>query len=558
MPMVDTATGGRSFDASYAGGTPYPSTSVKPLGINQKSNIIGGVQQQGNPNPMHGAGKFFFRKRRERVNWKNVAALDLDRVIRTVDVKALAINLDNICFADLDAEDFQFLDPNFSKLFRLSQLIIEYLCHSQEHLVKQIETARKDANEIYGEQQKLVEEIRLRDSQILDLRKELKQRRKIIAAYQTMLNTGGGGYHRCTYCRKAFVTVAYLQAHLERRHPEYVVPNPPEPVRIHLDNPPEPVKIPASVTAEDVQRMMKELTDSLTRQFTASQEKLRGELASMQDALDEERQHAKGREADFESEKERLRLEHQEALLGQREHMREGPTQARSSGRGAGPVGPSSMVGGRPRGAQNKQSRTAATHGTNGPSSMGAFQRSGAGASSPGRNPMLPHKIAAGGGMVSQEREPAGGAPTSAPVAATALTDDDEEFFMSDEEEDATVPRGAAGSDDHTDIVAEFSRALKQNGSGIPQMGEDFGDMDEISMDQEEEGRDPYDAPDGDDSFEVDVPEDMEERAGRTQESIYSFDHIRVDNNRAAANQPPIEEDMADFDDIDLDDLSVV
>ncbi len=64
-----------------------------------------------------------------------------------MDVKGLKLGLENLTFCDIEAEgtfipslptvelaDLREVDPNFVKMFKLSQLTIEYLLHSQVRL----------------------------------------------------------------------------------------------------------------------------------------------------------------------------------------------------------------------------------------------------------------------------------------------------------------------------------------------------------------------------------------------------------------------------------------
>ena len=61
--------------------------------------------------------------------------LDLDKIVRDVDLKQLESMLQNLTYAQLDREDMERLgDAHFIKLFRLSQLSIEYLIYTQNYL----------------------------------------------------------------------------------------------------------------------------------------------------------------------------------------------------------------------------------------------------------------------------------------------------------------------------------------------------------------------------------------------------------------------------------------
>lgn len=56
---------------------------------------------------------------------------DVDRIITDVDLHALESLLQNITYSLLDREDLQRMgDAHFVKLFRLSQLSIEYLIYT--------------------------------------------------------------------------------------------------------------------------------------------------------------------------------------------------------------------------------------------------------------------------------------------------------------------------------------------------------------------------------------------------------------------------------------------
>ncbi len=57
--------------------------------------------------------------------------------MRELDVACLQRNLTNITFCDIESEDLASTDPNFIKLFRLAQLMLEYVLHSQDYLARE-------------------------------------------------------------------------------------------------------------------------------------------------------------------------------------------------------------------------------------------------------------------------------------------------------------------------------------------------------------------------------------------------------------------------------------
>ena len=57
-----------------------------------------------------------------------VASVDIENISRNLDFNTLQDNIMNITFCNIESEvDLRMIDPNFIKLFKLSQLTIEYL-----------------------------------------------------------------------------------------------------------------------------------------------------------------------------------------------------------------------------------------------------------------------------------------------------------------------------------------------------------------------------------------------------------------------------------------------
>lgn len=57
--------------------------------------------------------------------------VDLDRVTRELDLQTLESLLNNITYANLDTEDLNRIgDTQFTKLFRIAQMTIEYLLYT--------------------------------------------------------------------------------------------------------------------------------------------------------------------------------------------------------------------------------------------------------------------------------------------------------------------------------------------------------------------------------------------------------------------------------------------
>ena len=131
---------------------------------------------------------FYFQQRRGRLDLKRISRINVERVIEDVDIDTLQSVLESIAFADLNVDDLaHYADDHFVKLFRLSQLIIEYLLNVQNALL----TYAKDAEDEYSKIEAACKEgerrLRSRKEKMSGLKKELKRNRKTISTYERLL-----------------------------------------------------------------------------------------------------------------------------------------------------------------------------------------------------------------------------------------------------------------------------------------------------------------------------------------------------------------------------------
>ena len=83
---------------------------------------------------------FYFQQRRGRLDIRSVSQIDVDRIVRDVDIDLLQAHLENLTFCALDEADLRYLtDPQIVKLFRTSQLMIEYLLYAQDQLTTNLQ-----------------------------------------------------------------------------------------------------------------------------------------------------------------------------------------------------------------------------------------------------------------------------------------------------------------------------------------------------------------------------------------------------------------------------------
>ncbi|XP_048454357.1 cilium assembly protein DZIP1 [Rhincodon typus] len=166
---------------------------------------------------------FKFKTRHETVNWRRISAIDVDRVAHELDFVTLQENIMNITFCNMDTEKCPYcqnpLDPTLLKLFRLAQLTIEYLLHSQEYLTANLQMYEEklQASE-FGKEQIKKELCNLSD-EMKSQKEECKRRKQIISSQQMMIQPGANNYYKCQYCDKTFMNSFYMQSHIQRRHP---------------------------------------------------------------------------------------------------------------------------------------------------------------------------------------------------------------------------------------------------------------------------------------------------------------------------------------------------
>lgn len=173
-------------------------------------------------------GRLLFQQRKEKIDWRKLAAVDVDQIARDVDVDAIQDNILSVTYCNIEHElGYHQLDPNFIKLFRLSQLTVEYLLHCQEYLQQcmlekesKIEYTNQQTVIAVAEQENIKADLTKRNESYKSLKKELQKCRKLVSDYQLMIRAGASGLHKCPCCNKSFVSEYYLRSHVERRHPE--------------------------------------------------------------------------------------------------------------------------------------------------------------------------------------------------------------------------------------------------------------------------------------------------------------------------------------------------
>ncbi|XP_024611061.1 zinc finger protein DZIP1 isoform X3 [Neophocaena asiaeorientalis asiaeorientalis] len=202
----------------------YPLANSLERPASEAAVAGGAAMACGPPSAASGPLPFFqFRPRLENVDWRRLSAIDVDKVAGAVDVLTLQENIMNITFCKLEDEKCPHcqsgVDPVLLKLIRLAQLTIEYLLHSQEFLTSQLHNLEERLRLSLAECEQSKKLLTKQAGEIKLLKEECKRRKKLISTQQLMIEAKAS-YYQCRFCDKAFMNQAFLQSHIQRRHPE--------------------------------------------------------------------------------------------------------------------------------------------------------------------------------------------------------------------------------------------------------------------------------------------------------------------------------------------------
>ncbi|XP_072478206.1 cilium assembly protein DZIP1 isoform X2 [Notamacropus eugenii] len=206
------------FAGGQEGQAPAPSSTLHCPSRSTGAGVAGMASAGAGPFPF-----FQFRPRLESVDWRRLSAIDVDRVAGELDFLTLQENIMNITFCRLEDEKCPHcqsgVDPVLLKLVRLAQFTIEYLLHSQEFLTAQLQALEEKLRLALTDAEQGKKLLAQRAAEMRVLKDECKRRKKMITTQQMMIEAKAS-YYQCHFCEKAFMNHAFLQSHIQRRHPE--------------------------------------------------------------------------------------------------------------------------------------------------------------------------------------------------------------------------------------------------------------------------------------------------------------------------------------------------
>ena len=119
-----------------------------------------------------------------------------------------------------NTQRISFVCNSLTQVFRLAQLIIQYLVHCQQQLTDQLAAKEQQKKEVVEEKEKATSFANALEEEVKVLRKENKKRRKMLTAQQECLFKGTNlrDFQKCSFCPKTFINQSFLTSHLARRH----------------------------------------------------------------------------------------------------------------------------------------------------------------------------------------------------------------------------------------------------------------------------------------------------------------------------------------------------
>ncbi|XP_029682741.1 zinc finger protein Dzip1-like [Takifugu rubripes] len=167
---------------------------------------------------------FKFSSHKRNVDWRRINVLNIDLLVRTVDIDALQEYISDVTYCSLETvrcpQCMSPADPTLVKLFRLAQLSLEWLHHCQEKLISGLQNTEDKLKSSEEECQKLKDKNKEQEEKMKGMVSELKSRRTIIKKQQSLFATNINNGIQCGHCEKNYLNAFFLQKHMLRRHPE--------------------------------------------------------------------------------------------------------------------------------------------------------------------------------------------------------------------------------------------------------------------------------------------------------------------------------------------------
>lgn len=120
---------------------------------------------------------FSFQQRRGQLDLRALSKIDLEKLIQEVDIDALQSVLENITFSQISSDDLNlYSEDSFIRLFRISQLTMEYLLHVQDLLANSLNSLAKKYSNKKREMEQMRQQIDSQVSEMSQLKSRVEER----------------------------------------------------------------------------------------------------------------------------------------------------------------------------------------------------------------------------------------------------------------------------------------------------------------------------------------------------------------------------------------------
>ena len=150
---------------------------------------------------------------------------DVDRIAADVDIQELERLLGNITAASLRKDELsRYGDETFLKLFKLSQMSIDYLMYTQNYLEMLTQYLSMQYKNAHESTKGVREKILKYNNELSTLRHERDLKEQTLRTYAYLLQVPKEGDHskavKCPRCSKFFASADFLKKHYAKKHPE--------------------------------------------------------------------------------------------------------------------------------------------------------------------------------------------------------------------------------------------------------------------------------------------------------------------------------------------------
>jgi len=134
---------------------------------------------------MHGG--FQFQKRHGQINWSVIGALNIDEIFFRCDVAKLQSAISELVFANLVPDDWGKIADNCLKLFKLWQMICEYMLFCQGEFLKELGARDEKIKDLKKKLEEVTNTERKKAEEVKELKKDIRHFRQVLKSYEHVL-----------------------------------------------------------------------------------------------------------------------------------------------------------------------------------------------------------------------------------------------------------------------------------------------------------------------------------------------------------------------------------